>query len=120
MLTRARKTLKSKGAKIFKESAHKLHFDDDFFDLSFEVTVLQHIIDENMFKQTLKELKRVTSSSGLIFLCGEMARKDKVVSPYTALRSIDSYSREMKPWKLKKTKNHKCITDNYKLTLWSL
>ena len=120
MLTRAKKNLESRGVKIFKEPAHKLHFSDRFFNLTFEVTVLQHILDEDIFRQTLQEIKRVTNPEGMVLLCGEMAERDKVVSPFTVIRSLETYSQAMKPWKLIKVKNHRCITDRYKIMLWSL
>ncbi len=119
MIRKLRKNLKKPNIKIVRKAAHSLPFKDHFFDLVFEVTVLQHITDQKIFELTLEKIKRVVKSEGKIFLCGEMSNNRKVISPVTVLRTIDEYNHLMKPWKITKSKTHICISDRYLMTLWT-
>lgn len=118
MLKRAKSAVKSSNVHFFRESASDLPFSDNYFDLIFEATVLQHITDEKIFKNTVQELKRVANSKGSIFLCGNMRPKHRKLSPLTVHRTVDEYKSALEPWKLFKTKKHLVVDYPYLLTLW--
>ncbi|KKQ43421.1 MAG: UbiE/COQ5 methyltransferase [Microgenomates group bacterium GW2011_GWC1_37_8] len=118
MLSRAQRVIKSNNVTFFSKCAHNTGFSDNYFDVVLEVTVLQHIVNESLFRKTLAEIKRVIKPDGFIFLCGEVSNIHNKVSPITIIRTLSEYKKAMKPFKLMKVKNFLCVTDNYLLTLW--
>lgn len=61
-------------------SAHMLPFVSQSFDAALSVTVLQHIIDENQFRDAVQELIRTTRMDGKIILLELAPHKKENVS----------------------------------------
>lgn len=89
------------------------------FDVVFETTVLQHIVQDKQFTDTLDGLKRLARENGRIFLCGQMNDSaTRTISPFTVERTVDQYQGAMAPWRLVQRGAFLCVTDPYTLTLW--
>lgn len=72
---------KSEGQSLnisFKEmSVHELNFGNNFFDKIISITVMQHILDDKLFKMSLNKMNKQLKSNGeLIFI--ESASKNKI------------------------------------------
>jgi ubiquinone/menaquinone biosynthesis C-methylase UbiE len=119
MLNRARQL--NDGAQLCEANALCLPFTDNTFDLVFECTVLQHIVDEDGFAMSASEIKRVVRSEGKIFLSGEMTECDQAKdrSIHTRIRSVQQYKELLSPFRASSIEDFLCITDNYKLILFS-
>lgn len=103
MVSLAKKRVSSE-VRIVKTNGTELPFEDNSFDIVFTATVLQHVTDEKMLLDLLKEICRV--SSGKIFLFEKvdnevkgddlcMARPVNYYSDF--LGKFDFYLRAKKP-----------------------
>ena len=52
---------------LFKIDGENLPFEDESVDVSFTVTVLQHVTDERMFRNLVREICRVTKTEIVLF-----------------------------------------------------
>lgn len=76
--------LKNNDVEFFEMQASKLKFEDNSFDMTMCVTVLQHIIDTKTWEAVIKEMIRVTKPGGYVLICedapsrfnGERTRKN--------------------------------------------
>lgn len=118
MLRRAKEAITVGNVYFLLASALELPLRENIADLTFGVTVLEHLVDDELFRATIEEIKRITHLDGTIFLCGEISNQYRLISPFTVLRTIDEYKHALEPWKLIKTEKHKCVTDIYTLMLW--
>ena len=67
MIDIARKNLAGKEVTLTKVDGERLPFEDQYFDIVFTSTVLQHNTDERMMKQLLGEMCRVSGQSVVLF-----------------------------------------------------
>jgi SAM-dependent methyltransferase len=67
MVSLAKKLLQNKNVQILKIDGHSLPFEDNYFDIVFTSTVLQHNTDENELAQLSKSMSRVTNCTLIIF-----------------------------------------------------
>jgi len=118
MLSKAKKRFNNKNVYYRHLDILNTGFPNQKFDFIFEVTVLQHITRQKEFAKATQEIKRLIKKEGYVFLCGEMSKYRKKVSPFTVIRTLDEYKKLIKPLKLLKLKKHLCLTDHYLLTLW--
>jgi ubiquinone/menaquinone biosynthesis C-methylase UbiE len=85
------------GAELVKINGTDLPFKDKEFDLSFSATVLQHNTDEDMLKNILSELCRVTNRELVLFetvdkkITGTELRLARPVSYYQDLCNIEGF-----------------------------
>ncbi len=87
------------------------------FDSSVAVTVLQHIVEPDEFKNAIAEIKRVTRDS--IVICDELRLEaPERVSPFTLLRTIEMFKDLMPDWRLAEEKQFACISDLYTIMRW--
>ena len=81
-----------KNVKFYKMDVAELHFPDDTFDLVNCVTVIQHILSDQKWKNGIHEMVRVTKPNGYIVIC-EMA---PLLAPVKYTRH--TYIRRMKEY----------------------
>ena len=67
MIRLAKKNLQGTTISIHKTDGFTLDFTDNYFDITFTSTVLQHVTDENQLQQLIKSICRVSSSEVVIF-----------------------------------------------------
>jgi ubiquinone/menaquinone biosynthesis C-methylase UbiE len=67
MIELAKKNLPDKNISIHKTDGFSLSFPDNYFDLVFTSTVLQHVINEDQLRQLIKSICRVAASEVVIF-----------------------------------------------------
>ncbi len=67
MLELATSNLKNKSIQLCKTNGKTLPFEDDYFDIVFTATVLQHNTNEQMLKDLLAEICRVSSHQVILF-----------------------------------------------------
>ncbi|HEX2630295.1 MAG TPA: class I SAM-dependent methyltransferase [Chitinophagaceae bacterium] len=67
MIELAKKNLQEPTIAIHKTDGFTLSFTDNYFDLVFTSTVLQHVTDENQLQQLIKSICRVSASEVIIF-----------------------------------------------------
>jgi len=67
--------LKNDNVEFFEMQASNLKFEDNSFDLTMCVTVLQHIIDTKTWEAVIKEMVRVTKSGGYVLICEDAPSK---------------------------------------------
>lgn len=116
MIERARKTVRNNFPFINADAAG-LPLPDSSFDISVAITVLQHIVDPNKFEWAMAELRRVSNQR--IFICDELRPDEpQKVSPFTMLRTLEMFQKEMPCWELVRVDNAVCITDPYTMMLW--
>jgi ubiquinone/menaquinone biosynthesis C-methylase UbiE len=121
MLVRAKDMFRSQDQKVLfvQAPAHQLPLPSGIFDIGLEVTVLQHITSDVTFRESVQEMQRTIKPEGLILLCDELSPdSEKDISPFTRLRTIDSYKKVMKGWKLIDCRSMTCVTDPYTFMLW--
>lgn len=75
MIELASQTLEGKNVKLTKVNGERLPFEDQYFDVVFSATVLQHNTDEGMMKQVLQEMSRVSGDRVVLF-----EKIDRVIS----------------------------------------
>jgi len=97
-----------------------LPFSDEVFDTALEVTVLQHVTHDLIYRQAIHDMKRVVKRSGTMLLCDELHQnRTRNVSLFTRLRTLKHYQMAMKDWNLEDLRQFTCVTDPYTLMLWS-
>lgn len=89
MIEIARSNPKLQSVTFKKTDGKSLPFNDGDFDVIYTVTVLQHIVDENMLKALINEICRVSNAEVLIFERIEKSRKE---SPTNVGRTVQEYS----------------------------
>ena len=67
MISLATRTLEGKNVELFKIDGQTLPFEDKSFDIVFTSTVLQHNTDEQMMKNLLAEVCRVSADAVYLF-----------------------------------------------------
>lgn len=67
MIEISRQVLQGKGIKIVKTKGASLPFSDNYFNVVFTSTVLQHNTDEIQLKELIRNLCRVSNSDVIIF-----------------------------------------------------
>jgi len=109
-----------KNIKFYRMNVAELHFPEDTFDLVNCVTVIQHIFDDQKWKNGIHEMVRVTKSNGYIVIC-EMA---PLLAPVKYTRHL--CIRTMKQYVSEFTKAGAIllywrVTDlSYPITAWNL
>lgn len=103
---------------LINGSAHSLPFSTGYFDRVFEVTVFNHLVDDQMFVGALKELKRAVRSGGMV-ICFDPVIEDYPwggPSKVTKLRSTAEYEAIL-GLQHSSTKVL-CVDDTYRLMIW--
>jgi ubiquinone/menaquinone biosynthesis C-methylase UbiE len=67
MIRISRKFLEGKNVTVTKTNGQQIPFPENYFDLSFTSTVLQHNTDEGMLENRINEICRVTNTDIYIF-----------------------------------------------------
>lgn len=67
MISLARKNLENKNVQFSKINGTVLPFENQFFDVVFSVTVLQHNTDDEMMRSILQEMCRVSKDKVILF-----------------------------------------------------
>jgi ubiquinone/menaquinone biosynthesis C-methylase UbiE len=89
MIDISRKTAEQKNITIIKTDGRQLLFPDNRFELAFTSTVLQHITDEQMLAELIKEICRITETD--IYIFERIEKKNKKSKSNTG-RTIDEYA----------------------------
>jgi len=67
MIELSKRILQDKKVQVQKIDGYSLPFDNNYFDIVFTSTVLQHNTDEVQLKELIKNICRVSSSDAIIF-----------------------------------------------------
>jgi ubiquinone/menaquinone biosynthesis C-methylase UbiE len=67
MIELSKRVLQNKNIQVKKIDGHTLPFDNNYFDIVFTSTVLQHNTDEIQLKELIKSICRVSNSEVIIF-----------------------------------------------------
>lgn len=91
MIERAGQTVSSK-VSLMRAAGQNLPFKDESFDTAFEVTVLIHILDDDIFRRFIAEAMRVLNPGGKIVFCDPIAQNQSVqMHPYLKHRTVNEY-----------------------------
>jgi len=77
MIDRAQENYSSKkNLKFLNYNGSKIPSSDDYFDKVLSVWVLQHIVEESKFRETIRELGRVLKKNGQIFFIEQVMQRN--------------------------------------------
>lgn len=103
------------------QPATPLPFQDEMFDVVLASWVMQHIIDDELFAQTLKDLARTVKVGGsIVFVDGlSDSRRVPTNSYVTVVRTLGDYSQVLEPaFNCGETRKLLCIDDPYWIMRW--
>lgn len=102
-------------------SAAFMPFQDATFDVIVASYVLQHILDETSFSNSLREISRALKPGGSALLVDSLENHSYLPSnsSVTMIRTIDQYSEILKKTcRLLDLYQFRCVDDSYSLMLW--
>jgi len=100
MIALASSLLADEKVQLTKINGQKLPFEDNFFDIIFTATVLQHNTDEQMMQRLLAEICRVSGDTIVLFeridktIQGDELCKGRPVSYYSELCAAHNFKLE--------------------------
>lgn len=98
MIQLAKKNVQDTAISIHKTDGFSLSFPDNYFDLVFTSTVLQHVTDENQLQQLIKSICRVSASEVVLFerientITGHESNLGRPVSYYADLFKSNEFT----------------------------
>lgn len=121
MLARAVADRVDPAVMFVRGSANALPFGDGAFDRLNASYVLQHILDDEMFSKSLREIARVVRSGGLVLTVDGIGRTRFVpgTSKVTLVRPWSAYLSVMTPaFLVERVEEFACVQDRYTAVLW--
>jgi len=119
MLQKARQLVPGSNVNFIQASASKMPFADQSFDVILAVFVLQHILDDALFDQSLAEILRVLKQGGCIFIVDGISNTNhRLQNSPTMRRTLQKYDILKKRCNLVTSQKTLCVADDYTILLW--
>lgn len=119
MLNRSRNVCQNSNISFLFADAGVLPFQNQVFDLVFEVTLLTHVVDDKKFTAIIDEAKRTLKPLGTIFFCGPLSdQQGKImVHRHFVLRTLKDYVAALDPLRVVSIRQHLCADQTYSMIL---